>query len=391
MTIIDKRKSGKNKSVDNRQRFVKRYKQHIKKSIEEDAAKGSITDSTKKRKATVSNKDLAEPEFSLDPKTGKSQRVLPGNKEYSAGDRIRKDNSSSGRGTGGSNSGGGEDEFSFVLSEEEFIEIYFSEMALPNFIKQSLKDTKKYKLVRSGYSKDGIPPRLDLLKTFKQAIARKVAAKAHKEETDHKSPFLDDIDMRYKHFTRKPFPIRHAKVFFLMDVSGSMGEYEKSMAKKFFVLLYLFLKREYDKVDVSFVRHTEEAKEVTEEKFFYSRESGGTIVSKGLAIINDIIDKDVKLHETNVYVAQASDGDNWYSDEAECEAELRSLLDKVQYFAYIQTESEERQLWKEDNDAEDLYDLYDKVAQDNPKLNIRKVNNPTEIYPVLKDLFKKEH
>lgn len=376
MTIIDKRKSGKNKSVENRQRFVKRYKNHIKKSIHEQD--GSVTDGPSNRRVKISKKDLHEPDFNLDPSTGRGQRVLPGNKDFGVGDRIRKPESGQGRGTSGGNGGGGEDDFSFVLTKDEFIDIYFSEMELPNFIKKSLKDNSKTKLVRAGYTKEGIPPRLDILKTVKQSIARRVATGSER--------FLDEIDLRYKLFVQKPFPIKSAHVFFLMDVSGSMGEYEKMLAKKFFMLLHLFLTTQYEKISVTFVRHTESASEVTENEFFYSRESGGTIVSVGLAKVNEIIDTKVNLNETNVYVAQASDGDNWFSDQIQCVDQLETLLDKVQYMAYIQTETDAVSAWRGGEDS--LIDTYMRVS--NKKLNCRRVANPQDVYPVLKDLFKKE-
>lgn len=384
MAIIDKRKSGKNKSVDNRQRFIKRYKHNIKKSIEDQS--GSITDSTKGRKAIIDTKDLQEPDFNFDTNTGSNDRVLPGNKEFKSGDKIRKPkNQDSAHGSGGGNGGGGEDQFSFVLSKEEFIDLYFSDLALPNFIKQSLKDNKKHKMVRAGYSKDGIPPRLDILKTFKQSIARRIASQ---EENPR---FLDDIDLRFKYFVKKPFPICQAHVFFLMDVSGSMGQYEKDLAKKFFTLLYLFLNKEYEKVTVTFVRHTEEAKAVTETEFFHSRESGGTIVSQGLKLINEIIDTTLNLNEINVYIAQASDGDNFRDDDEPCVIELEKVLNKVQYFAYIQTEESNRAAYKKRNDIDDLFDLYNVVAQHHEKLNLKRVNSPAEIYPVLKELFSKDN
>lgn len=382
MTIIDKRKAGKNKSVENRQRFIKRYKQHIKKSIEEND--GSVSDAANNRRAKISKKDLKEPDFNLDSDTGRHKRVLPGNKQFESGDRISKGSKSGKRAgkEGGGDSGEEEDSFSFVLTKDEFIDIYFSELALPDFIKQSLKDTKKMKWLRSGYSKEGIPPRLDILKTFKQAIARRIATES--------SRFLDEIDLRYKHFVKKPVPILHAHVFFLMDVSGSMGEYEKMLAKKFFTLLYMFLNKEYEKIEVSFIRHTTDAQEVTEYEFFYSRESGGTIVSTGLRLVNEIINDRINLSETNVYVAQASDGDNYYNDETACMEELQKLLEKVQYFAYIQTEEEERAEYKAEHDLDDLFDLYGLAAQENRKLNIKRIFSPEDIYPVFKELFSKK-
>ncbi len=381
MAIIDKRKSGKNQSVGNRQRFIKRYKDKIKESIDHS---GNITDSLKKRKVTISNRDIDEPDFNLDPDTGKRTRVLPGNKKFSVGDLMRKKQSGAGQGgPQGAQSGPGEDEFTFVLTREEFMSLYFEDMALPDFIKKSLKDNSVYKMVRSGFSKDGIPPKLDILKTFKQSIARHIA-------TGTEEQFLDDTDLRYRHFVKKPLPLLKAHIFFLMDVSGSMGEFEKTLAKKFFLLLYLFLNKEYEKVDITFVRHTENAKECSEEEFFYSTESGGTQVSEGLKLVNKIIDERIDVNQVNVYVAQASDGDNWSGDNTDCYDQLDILLHKVQYFAYIQVEEKSRIEVKQEYELEDLFDLYYFMAQTNPKLNIKRVNGPEDVYPVLKELFRKE-
>lgn len=381
MNIIDKRKSGKNQSVGNRQKFIKRYKDKIKESIDQS---GNITDSLSKRKATVSKRDIDEPDFNLDPTTGKRSRVYPGNKKYSVGNTIKKDKKKAGQ---RGNAGQGEDDFNFVLTKEEFMSLYFEDMALPDFVKKSLKDNSVYKMVRSGFSKEGIPPRLDVLRTFKQAIARHIATSENEDETEIE---LDDVDLRYKYFVKKPIPMVKAHIFFLMDVSGSMGEHEKTLAKKFFLLFYLFLNKEYEKVDITFVRHTEDAKECTEQEFFYSTESGGTIVSEGLKLVNKIIDEKVDINQVNVYVAQASDGDNWSSDSGDCLEQLESLLQKVQYFAYVQVEDEYRMEMKKSMDWEDLYDLYKYVAQSQPKLNIKRVIEPEDVYPVLKELFAKE-
>lgn len=387
MAIIDKRKSGKNQSADNRQRFIKRYKKHIKKAVDSIGKDGSITDVQKDRKIKIPAKDLNEPDFNLDPTTGKRTRVLPGNKDMQKGDQVQKPRKGAGgSGSRGSQDGEGEDDFTFILTKEEFLDIFFSDMELPNFIKESMKDTTKYKYQRSGYVRDGIPARMDLLKTFQQSLARRIATRV---EGEPEPRFLDDVDLRYKHFVKKPFPIVHARVFFMMDVSASMSEWHKLISKKFFLLLYLFLTREYKKVEVTFIRHTHTASEVTEHEFFYSKESGGTVVSTGLNLINTIIDRDVKLSETNIYVAQSSDGDNFQSDDELCTEELQKLLPKVQYMAYIQVEDEEVLTWKNEQGIEDLMDLYGPIAEQTENFNIQQVQSAEDVYPVLKELFKK--
>jgi uncharacterized sporulation protein YeaH/YhbH (DUF444 family) len=381
MTITDKRTSGKNKSVGNRQKFIKRYKHRIKRSVDSIASDKGITDVLKDRKIVINNDEIEEPNFNFDLTTGERDIILPGNRSLQKGDKIHRPPKDEEEGTEGSDKGEGLDEFSFVLTKEEFLDLYFSDMALPSFIKESLKGTNKYKFKRTGYSKDGIPPRLDLVKTLKQAMARRIATKS--------SRYLDDIDLRYKHFTKQPYPVRQAVMIMLMDVSGSMGEYEKMIAKKFFLLLYLFLHKVYKTVEVRFVSHTQEAKEVDEKEFFYGKETGGTIISAGLKKVNEIVNE-VDLSTTNVYIAQASDGDNWGGDENLTENLVVELLGKVQYFAYIQTEHPDRIKMKAKYGVQDVMSMYEKIAEAHRNLQARHVVSESEVYPVLRSLFEKD-
>lgn len=380
MTIIDRRKSGKNKSVGNRQKFIKRYKGAIKHHIDKMANKKGITDVLNDRKVVVPEKEMREPRYRYNPGTGERDIVLPGNKNLKKGDKIYEPPEGDGDGNEGSPDGEGMDEFSFVLTKEEFLDLYFSNMKLPDFIKESLKGSQKYKFKRTGYSKDGIPPRLDLVKTLKQAMARRIATGSNR--------YLDDIDLRYKHFTKQPYPILQATMILLMDVSGSMGEFEKMLAKKFFLLLYLFLNREYEKVELIFISHTQFASEVTEHEFFYSTNNGGTIVSSGLDLANRIIDERIDLATTNVYISQASDGDNWGGDEKLSMDLLEQLLNKVQYFAYIQTESPSRCRYKKETGIKDLMTYYEEMAQRYKNLQCRNVTDEDEVFPVLRSLFE---
>lgn len=408
--IVDRRKSGKNKSIGNRQKFIKRYKNRIKDSVESIASDRGITDVLKDRKIIINENEIEEPEFNFDMTTGERDIVLPGNKTMKKGDKIDRPPQDDEEGTGGGPGEPGLDEFSFTLTKEEFLELYFSDMELPNFIKENLKGTNKYKWKRTGYTKEGIPPRLDLVKTLKQGLARRIATKKScdicegtgglRYPTDctncngtgysGKQRFLDDIDLRYKHFTKQPIPVRQATMILLMDTSYSMGEYEKSIAKKFFLLLYLFLHKVYKKVEVIFVAHTEDAKEVSEEEFFYGQESGGTIVSSGLSLVNKIIDKRIDLNTTNVYISQASDGDNWMEDDEVSTSLVEQLLSKVQYMAYIQTESIKRQEWKARHDVKDLMATYLPIAETHRNLQCRNVTDEAEVYPVLKELFERK-
>lgn len=383
MTIIDRRKNGKNKSVENRQKFIKRYKSKIKRSIENISSDKGITDVLKDRKINIDQDDINEPNFNFDLGTGERDIILPGNKTMKKGDKIRRPpKSDEESGSEGSEDGEGLDEFSFTLSKEEFLDLYFSDMELPDFIKESLKGSTKNIWKRTGFSKEGIPPRLDLVKTLKQAMARRIATSSKR--------YLDDIDLRYKHFTKQPYPIRQATMILLMDVSYSMGEYEKIIAKKFFLLLYLFLHKVYKKVDVVFISHTQDAEEVTEQEFFYGQKTGGTIVSSGLKLAKDIIESRIDLTTQNVYIAQASDGDNWSGDDVLSVSLMEELLQKVQYFAYIQAEHPDRRQWKDRFGAKDLLTTYRTIAESHKNLQCKHVVSEKDVYPVLRELFERK-
>lgn len=409
MTIVDRRKTGKNKSVGNRQKFIKRYKSRIKRSVDKIAESTGITDILRDRQVTIDQDEIEEPYFGYDMATGERDIILTGNKTLRKGDKVKRPPSSEDEGYDGSDTGEGLDDFTFTLTKEEFLELYFSDMSLPNFIKEAMAGSSKWKLKRSGYSKEGIPPRLDLVKTLKQGLARRIATRVQCDwcacgdvlsvypECERclgtgyvKQRYLDDIDLRYKHFTRHPVPIRQATMILLMDVSGSMGEFEKMLAKKFFLLLYLFLHKVYNEVNVIFISHTQDAKEVTEHEFFYGQETGGTIVSSGLALAKEIIDSRIDLDTTNVYISQASDGDNWEGDEVLTTGLVEELLSKVQYFAYIQTEDARRKEMKARRGVSDVMTLYSELEQTHKNLRAKHVCDESEVYPVLRSLFEEK-
>ncbi|MCB1662902.1 MAG: YeaH/YhbH family protein, partial [Pseudomonadales bacterium] len=324
--IIDRRLNGKHKSAVNRQRFLRRYRKHIKEAVSDAIKKRSITDIERGEEISIPKRDVSEPTFHHG-RGGRQTRIFPGNKEFVTGDRIKRPKGGgSGGGSGeASDSGEGEDEFVFELTQAEFLDFMFEDLELPNLIKKQLKDTDSYKLVKGGYTRQGIPARLNVLQSLRSAHARRIALggstkkqirdletelKALEEKNDadgqerireikltldrlhrrlNQIPFLDDFDLKYNNVIEQPTPTTSAVMFCLMDVSGSMTQDIKDMAKRFFILLYLFLKRNYQKIEVVFIRHHTSASEVDEDEFFYSRETGGTIVSSALKMMNEII------------------------------------------------------------------------------------------------------
>ena len=203
-------------------------------------------------------------------------------------------------------------------------------------------------------------------------------------------PYIDPVDLRYNRFEAKPVPCAKAVMFCLMDVSGSMGEREKDLAKRFFILLHLFLSRKYERVDLVFIRHTHEAKEVDEREFFYSKELGGTVVSAALTKMLEIASARYPAADWNVYCAQASDGDNSASDTARCLGLLAdNILPLCQYYSYIEIVDEHSGGSSRGSDKE-LWLGYEALAPKAPNFVMKHVATRADIYPAFRELFAKQ-
>ena len=420
--IIDRRLAGKNKSIGNRERFMRRYKDKIRDAVRRAVDGRGIRDLERGEEVRIPKKDLSEPAFHHG-QGGIRDVVHPGNQEYVRGDRIKRPQGGQGGGSGkgqASDQGEGEDDFSFALSKEEFLQVFFEDLALPNLARTQLAEVPEWKSHRAGFSSDGTPSNLHVVRSMRGAIGRRIAlgsnsrrelaeleaelvilkaAAAAGDVTAEQAiqpleaqiealrarlqriPYLDPIDLRYRNRVRTPAPTSKAVMFCLMDVSGSMDEGRKELSKRFFILLYLFLTRHYEKIDIVFIRHHTQAQEVDEENFFHARETGGTVVSSALVLMEEIIRARYNPSEWNLYGAQASDGDNWHHDSGRCRELLADkILPLCRYFAYVQVAEEEQNLWQE----------YTHIGEAHRHFAMRKATEPSQIYPVFRDLFKKE-
>lgn len=418
--FIDRRLNGKNKSAVNRQRFLRRYKDQIKESVADAVNHRSITNTESGEDVSIPQRDIKEPTFHQG-KGGLKERVHPGNDQFIRGDKIeRPKGGGQGEGSGegeASKDGEGTDDFVFQISKDEYLDILFEDLALPNLDKTQLNKIKEWKTHRAGFQTAGVPTNIAIVRTLQHSLARRTAMTAGKrrlmQELEQELekirqeepaqllaekqlkeeiaelrrkiesvPFIDTFDLRFKNYEKRPVPSSQAVMFCLMDVSGSMDQATKDIAKRFYVLLYLFLTRTYENVEVVFIRHHTQAKEVDEHEFFYSQETGGTIVSSALKLMHDIVEERYPQGEWNIYAAQASDGDNWADDSPRCKELLANqLLPLCQYFAYIEiTRRSHQTLWHE---YEKLIDTFDHFAMK----NIRSVE---DIFPVFRELFHKE-
>ncbi len=421
MRIVDRRLNPSGKSFSNRQRFLRRVKDTVERAVREASRERAIEDLENEQEVVVPVDGAREPQFRH---TSGDRRdfVLPGNRDYVEGDLI--DRPESAGGGGGRKPGlgeGQEDAFKFVLSREEFLNIFLDDLELPDFAKRGIVDTQKLGVRRSGYTTSGAPANLSLARTMQMSLARRIAMRRPRQNAIERLererataedetaqalddaliealarrrhiPYLDPVDLRYRHFERFPKPVAQAVMFCLMDVSGSMTEHMKDLAKRFFMLLHVFLTRRYQRVELVFIRHTDEAQEVDEETFFRSAETGGTIVSSALVEMARIVGARFDPANWNIYGAQASDGDNMLSDNDHTRHLLEdAILPLCQYFAYLEVAH------PNSDDAPSLahfggstlWNAYASLSQSHRNFQMRRVARRDHIYPVFRDLFQK--
>jgi uncharacterized sporulation protein YeaH/YhbH (DUF444 family) len=425
MHIVDRRLNPSGKNLANRQRFMRRAKAQIRKAVHESAGSRSIKDADEGGEVVLPAQGVNEPSFRRSSTGGIRDHLLPGNKEYIAGDTIQRPPSGGGgSGSEGSPDGEGEDDFRFSLSRDEFIDLFLEDLELPDLAKRRVVNAEALVYHRAGYSVSGSPANLALNRTVRNSMSRRIALRRPKpeelqalldeiqtlddtnevrrleleEEYARKKrrtgviPYIDPLDVRYKRFEAHPKPVAQAVMFCLMDVSGSMTEHMKDLGKRFYVLLYIFLKRRYKNVEVVFIRHTHQASEVDEDTFFNSPETGGTVVSTALEEMKRVIDERYNPDNWNIYAAQASDGDNTASDNDKTAALLTNvLLPACQYYAYLEVGRDAEHFppgfIRRDSD---LWQTYSSIIRAGAPMAMRKVGHRRDIYPVFRELFAKK-
>jgi uncharacterized protein len=430
LNVIDRRLNPRGKSLPNRQRFIRLAKDTIKEAVVRSIRERALGDVEQRETVSVPIKRLSEPRLHHAAQGGQRDRVFPGNKEFVRGDLLPKPQS--GQGGGGSQAspdGSGEDDFSFTLSREEYLDVLFEELELPDLAKTQLQEATSFRFHRAGHSVTGTPSNLNLVRTMRHSLARRIcmgrprtaafialdaeiaaleggrrldanetaqlaelkAARGRLWARARSIPYLDPIDLRYNRFEPAPQPSVQAVMFCLMDVSGSMTEDMKDLAKRFFLLLHMFLHRRYEKVELVFIRHTSEAKEVDEETFFHSRETGGTLVSTALTEMKRIVAERYPLAEWNIYAAQASDGDNYGSDGQTCLDLLQQdILPLTQYFAYVEVhDARQAEIFMSNQNVSDLWKDYERILDQHANFAMKRVFSKADVFPVFHQLFAK--
>jgi uncharacterized sporulation protein YeaH/YhbH (DUF444 family) len=426
MSIIDRRLNPGGKSLANRQRFIRRARALVRRAVHDASAGRSIKDAGKGGDVVIPADGVHEPTLRRSSQGGARDYLLPGNKKFIEGDNIqRPQQGGGGRGGDPSDDGEGEDDFRFALTAEEFLDLFLEDLELPDMAKREVAGEANFEWRRAGYTTSGSPSALSVSRTMRHSMSRRIALRRPKPaeiaELEEKAaafaeddqsdaakaardalaaakrrakliPFIDPIDVRYRRLESNPKPSAQAVMFCLMDVSGSMNEHMKDLAKRFYTLLYLFLKKRYKRVEVVFIRHTHVAQEVDEETFFYSRETGGTVVSTVLEEMKKVVDERFPPDVWNIYAAQASDGDNTSSDNPKSAALLTEvILPLCQYFAYVEVgDDEDRHPAMMQEMPTSLWRTYARVAEAVDYMAMKKVRHRRDIYPVFRELFSRE-
>jgi uncharacterized sporulation protein YeaH/YhbH (DUF444 family) len=414
MHIVDRRLNPGSKSLENRQRFLRRAKALVQGAVKKSSEGRDIRDVLEGGEVSIPLDGMNEPRFHREG--GTRDMVLPGNKKFVEGDMLPRPGGGRGRGSA-PGEGDGEDMFRFVLSRDEFVDLFLDDLELPDLAKRKLAEAENEGLRRAGYATSGSPSNISISRTVRLALARRVALRRPRPETIaeleaeladcdearrvevmaevealkakfRRIPFIDPIDIRYRRFETTPKPVAQAVMFCLMDVSGSMSEHMKDLAKRFYMLLYVFLKRRYLHVEIVFIRHTDRAEEVDEDTFFHGPASGGTLVSSALMAMHDIVRSRFRPADWNIYAAQASDGDNSQSDGAAVSRLLTEMILPVsQFFAYLEVGETGGSTF--DMPDSSLWSLYQRLRADGAPLSMRKVSDRSQIFPVFHDLFQR--
>jgi uncharacterized sporulation protein YeaH/YhbH (DUF444 family) len=416
MQVLDRRLNPGGKNLENRQRFLRRAKALVQQAVRQSAQSREISDILNGGEVSIPASGVDEPRF-YHGSGGIHDNVFPGNKKFAEGDILPR----SGEAGGSSQDGGGgegEDAFRFVLSREEFLDLFLDDLELPDLAKRKLAEVEFEGIRRAGYAVSGSPVNISVTRTMRHALGRRIALHrptpqaiqllegkiADCEDVEGRAalqtemaalaakmrriPYIDPIDVRYRRFENVPKPIAQAVMFCLMDVSGSMSEHMKDLAKRFYMLLYIFLTRRYRHVEIVFIRHTDRAEEVDEQTFFHSPATGGTVVSSAFETMKGIVAARYRPQDWNIYAAQASDGDNSYGD-GEITAQLLrdSILPVTQYFAYLEVGDEDEPRHGGSNSS--LWGAYENLRAEGQPLAMRKVNARGEIFPVFRELFQR--
>lgn len=385
MAIFREHKTSSDRSAADRRRHREKIDKALKEGIQNIIADESIIGVNGNKKLRIPVRGIKEYQFIFGDNI-KQVGAAPG-KDLQKGQRIKGQEQPQ-KGGPGAGSEPGEEMYDVEISVDDLAAYLFDSLDLPDLEKKQLKNMMAYKPRRAGYRNHGIWPRISKKETMKRRIRRRAASvfsETYDPESGDSFPFIEE-DLRYKHVSAKPKENTAAVIFFMMDVSGSMTNEKKFMARSFFFLLYHFIRYKYETVDLVFISHTTDAAEVNEDQFFKRASSGGTMVSSAPKKALEIIKSRYSPDSWNIYAFHCSDGDNFDTDNADALALSEELRDISQLYAYCEiVPNEERIKSAFGNQFKTMADVY--LPLIDSRFKIVRIGSPKEIWDQFKRLF----
>ena len=337
------------RSAGDRKRHREKLRRSIRDNIADIIAEESIIGRDRDRIIKVPIRGVKEYRFTYGENAG---GVGTGDGATEPGQIVGSARGKGERGQGPAGSDPGTDYYETEITLDELVDIMFEDLELPDLERKILKQAMSDRIAkRQGYRRQGIRVHLDRKRTARSRIKRKIATVGRSEpapeptdepvepgsapspETEGRFPFRRE-DLTYRRLVLDEREESNAVVICIMDTSGSMDRLKKYLARSFFFLLYQFLCTKYRSVEIVFVAHHTQAREVTEEEFFHKGESGGTLISSGYRRALDIIGQRYHPAHWNVYAFHCSDGDNFNSDNDEALKSAQELCDVCNLFGY---------------------------------------------------------
>jgi len=383
MSIFKKHNTNADRSASDRRRHKEKIEKAIKEGIHDIVAEESIIGQSGKKKIKIPVRGIKEYQFVFGRNQGSKGVGSAQGQDIKKGQKIKDGQKQKAKGQGKkAGNEKGEEFYEVELTLDELAKYLFDDLNLPDLEKKSDASVLAEKIKRKGYRTKGIRARLSKKETLKNKIRRQKQAIKNKTwdpESGERFTFHED-DLKYKHIEIKHKPITNAVIFFIMDVSGSMGKQKKFLARSFFFLLYQFIRYRYEKIDIVFVAHTTEAKEVNEDDFFQRGSSGGTFISSGLDKSLEIINERYNPNSWNLYAFHGSDGENWAEDNEKAKTAMQKLIDICQLTGYIQIVPDGDKVY-----GKEMADVFQPLITDNFK--VLKLGKKEDVWPQFSKLF----
>lgn len=388
MSIFKEHKTSADRSASDRARHKQKIEKAIREGITDIVAEESIIGQDGKKKVRIPVRGIKEWQFIYGDNNQKSVGSSPGSdlEKDQIVRRGQQQGQASGRRAGNDK---GEEFYDVEIDLNELAEYLFDSLNLPDLERKKLRTILEEKPKRHGTRTKGIPPRLDKKTSAIQRIKRLSAARRSgtveidPETGEEIFPFHEN-DLRYHHISSKPKEATNAVIFFMMDVSGSMTQNIKFLARSFYFLLYQFIRHKYEKVEIVFVAHTTEAFETDEDSFFKRGSAGGTFVSSAPELAIEVIKERYHPSSWNIYAFHCSDGDNFDEDNDKAVAMFKELSLLSQLVGYVEIRpTEERMAWDKETNSK----LYLQLSSLNSSLKVATINDKIDIWNVFLHFF----